>query len=97
MELYKTSHFREIKKQKCEYVENGCFYVKLCDYNPLFSKSERIVKRPMRGSQNNYFLSEIEANEFILKQLNNKIKGLEIDIEKYKLIANNFIKQIKKI
>jgi len=92
MELYKTSHFREIKKQKCEYVENGCFYVKLCDYNPLFSKSERIVKRPMRGSQNNYFLTEIEANEFILKQFNNKIKGLEIDIEKYKLIATTTTK-----
>ena len=26
MELYKTSHFRDIKKQKCEYVENSFFY-----------------------------------------------------------------------
>ena len=90
MELYKTSHFREIKKQKCEYVENGCFYVKLCDYNPLFNKSERIVKRPMNGSQNNYHLTEIEAKNFVLMQLSDKIRQMELDIEKYKLIANNF-------
>ena len=96
MEIYKTSHFREIKKVKCEYVENSFFYAKLCDIYPIHHNSERIVKRPMNGSQNNYFLTETEANEFILKQLNNKIKGLELYIEKYKLIANDFIKKTKK-
>ena len=44
MELYKTSHFREIKKQKIEYVENDFFYVKLCDLHPMHHNNERIVK-----------------------------------------------------
>ena len=90
MELYKTSHFREIKKQKCEYVENDFFYVKLCDIYPIHHNSERIVKRPMNGSQNNYFLTEIEAKNFVLMQLSDKIRQMELDVEKYKLIANNF-------
>ena len=90
MELYKTSHFKEIKKQKIEYVENDFFYVKLCDLHPMHNNNERIVKRPMNGSQNNYHLTEIEAKNFVLMQLSDKIRQMELDIEKYKLIANNF-------
>ncbi len=90
MELYKTSHFREIKKQKIEYVENDFFYVKLCDLHPMHHNNERIVKSPMNGSQNNYHLTEIEAKNFVLMQLSDKIRQMELDIEKYKLIANNF-------
>jgi hypothetical protein len=90
MELYKTSHFRKITKQKCEYVDGDFFYVKLCDYNHLLSKSNKIVKRPMNGSQNNYHLTEIEARNFVLMQLSDKIRKMELDIEKYKLISNEF-------
>lgn len=90
MELYKTSHFREIKKQKIEYVENDFFYAKLCDIYPIHHDSERIVKRPMNGSQNNYFLTEIDAKNFVLMQLSDKIRQMELHIKKYKLIANNF-------
>jgi hypothetical protein len=95
MELYKTSHFRDIKKQKCEYVENSFFYAKLCDIHPIHHDSERIVKRAMNGSQNNYFLTEIEAKNFILMQLTDKIKQMELDIKKYKLIAEKIQREYK--
>ena len=89
MEIYKTSHFREIKKVKCEKVENGKVYFKLCDYNPIFD-SERIVDKPIKGSQNNYHLTEKEAKEFIKNQLTKKIINLKFDLEYY----NNLLKKI---
>jgi hypothetical protein len=44
----------------------------------------------MNGSQNNYHLTEIEARNFVLMQLSDKIRQMELDIEKYKLISNEF-------
>lgn len=89
MELYKTSHFREIKKVKCEKVENGKVYFKLCDYNPQF-ESERIITKPTNGSQINYHKTKQDAKNFILMQLSDKIMQMELDLEKYKSLVPNF-------
>jgi hypothetical protein len=89
MEIYKTSHFREIKKVKCEKVENGKVYFKLCDYNPQFN-SERIIDKPINSGQVNYHLTEKEAKNFIKLQLRDNIIKLKFQLEYYNNLLNNF-------
>jgi hypothetical protein len=88
MEVYLTSHFRKIKRLKCEKIENEYVYFKHCDYYPN-SDSDWIIKKPIKGSQNNYHRTYNEAWEFLYNHINKKVEDLKADLIKYQGIQQN--------
>ena len=92
MKLYKTSYFKEIKEIEVISFDEKTFTVMASIYNPHYynSKNDRTMTKERYGSMNNFHESYSIAKNFVLMQLSEKIRKMELDLDKYKSIVPKF-------
>ena len=93
MKMYKTSYFKEIKEIEVESFTEDTFEIKMSIYRPLdkrYLKDDKVRMFKRYDSQNAYHETMLEAKNYVLMQLSDKITQMELDLKKYKNLVPNF-------
>jgi len=89
--MYKTSHFRDIKEIEVESFTEYTVDVKRSSLMSLSTfQSDRIITVSRNGSQNAYHETMLDAKNYVLMQLSDKITKMELDLKKYKKLVSKF-------
>lgn len=89
--LYKTSHFRKIKKIKVVSTTKDTFTSLGCEYKPKNKwTSDWLIERNRYSSQVNLHVSLDEAKHFVRNNLSSRISKLQADVIKFKGIMSDF-------
>jgi hypothetical protein len=93
MKLYKTSYFKDIREIEVISFNKESFEVMDSVYRPdnkYFIKNDTVRTVKRFDSQNNYHETILDAKNFVLTQLSDKIIKMELDLIKYKSFVNKF-------
>ena len=93
MKLYKTSYFKDITEIEVISFNEEKFNVMASVFRPenkYFLKKDIVLTKDRFGSQNNYHETLLDANNFVLMQLSDKIRTMELDLIKYKSFVTKF-------
>jgi len=93
MKLYKTSYFKDITEIEVISCNEKTFEVMASVYRPdnkYFIENDRVRTIERFGSQNNYHETLLDAKNFVLSKLSDKIRKMELDLIKYKSFIPRF-------
>jgi hypothetical protein len=93
MKLYKTSYFKDITEIEVISFNKKYFEIMASVYRPdnkYFIENDKVQTIERFGSQNNYHETLLDAKNFVLMQLSDKIRKMELDLIKYKSFVHKF-------